>query len=71
MNASRPIEHHCEETMPDLAAELLAALIVLRAEHARVEPHHEDMCALCRQADAAIARARQVPVTTTPTPGGL
>jgi hypothetical protein len=39
------------------APDLLAALIVLRAEHSRIEPHHEDLCAVCQQADAAIARA--------------
>lgn len=41
------------------AGTLLAALIVLREEHSRVEPHHEDMCPVCRQADAAIAEARR------------
>jgi len=55
----------------NVTAELLAALIVLRAEHARVDPHHEDLCAICRQADAAIARAQQVPSITTPPSGEL
>lgn len=41
----------------DAAPTLLAALIALREEHSRVEPHHEDMCPLCQQADAAIAAA--------------
>jgi len=38
---------------------LLGALKALRAEHSRVDPHHEDRCALCRMADAAIAKAER------------
>lgn len=37
--------------------ELLAALKALRADHSIQNTHHEDMCALCRAADAAIAKA--------------
>jgi hypothetical protein len=39
--------------------ELAAALRALRADHSIAEPHHdEDLCPLCRQADAALAAFR-------------
>ncbi len=41
-------------------AALLSSLIELRAEHSRIEPHHEDMCGLCMRADLAIAAAQPV-----------
>lgn len=37
--------------------ELLVVIKALRADHSIQSPHHEDMCALCRAADAAIAKA--------------
>ncbi len=40
--------------------ELLKALKALRADHSIQNSHHEDLCALCRAADAAIAKAEAV-----------
>lgn len=37
--------------------QLLTALKVLRADHSKMYPHHEHLCDLCKQADAAIAKA--------------
>lgn len=44
-----------------MTTSLLSALRALCADHSRVEPHHEDMCPLCQQADAAIAQAQSGP----------
>ena len=48
------------ETKPNIvavAASLLDALKVLRRDHSMAQPHHEDLCSICKQADAAIAKA--------------
>ncbi len=39
------------------APDLLEALKALRSDHSRIDPHHEDLCPLCKQADAAIRKA--------------
>lgn len=39
-------------TQPDV----LDVLKALRRNHSMMYPHHEDLCALCKQADAAIAQ---------------
>ncbi len=37
-------------------AELAEALREMTADHQRIEPHHEDMCHICRRAQAALAK---------------
>lgn len=43
------------------APDLLEVARELLEDHRRVDPHHEDMCALCRRAAAAIAKAQGAP----------
>lgn len=43
------------------APDLLEVARELLEDHRRVDAHHEDMCALCRRAAAAIAKAEGTP----------
>lgn len=52
-------------TLVDMIRDILAtnaaltlAVRALLASHKSVEPHHEEICGLCRQASAALAKAR-------------
>lgn len=45
------------EKVREAAPELLEVLKLLRADHSVMRPHHEDICPICKQADAAIAKA--------------
>lgn len=40
------------------APELYDSMLELLDSHQREEPHHEDMCPVCRKAKAAIAKAK-------------
>ncbi len=48
------------DALESTVADLLFALKAMRADHARTEPHHEHLCQLCRQSDAAIAQAERL-----------
>ena len=43
------------------APDLLASLIELRERHQIDDPHHAHLCAFCKKADAAIAKAKGYP----------
>lgn len=43
------------------APDLLAVTRELLEDHCRIEPHHEDVCALCKRARAAISKAEGSP----------
>lgn len=51
----------CDARNEPGSAELLGVARALLEEHRRTDPHHEDMCALCRRASAVIAKANGAP----------
>lgn len=44
----------------DALADLLDVAQRLVADHQRVSPHHASLCGLCRDAEVAISRAKQI-----------